>query len=171
MEYIMSIGEWDKISNSDDIMLEKYTESKGFFRNVGLSKVGEIRFYNFTEDRWLENLLTEEYRIYYMKLLCINKGLISTSYREEVPLVSIGDKKHNIPVEDRIKFLYESLSSNTNYNCLGIKYKDLDSRRHFESIFEIDSVAHIDAYAKKQSWFVDDGNDDDGITTFLIKDL
>ena len=106
-----------------------------------------------------------------MKLLCINKGLISTSYREEVPLVSIGDKKHNIPVEDRIKFLYESLSSNTNYNCLGIKYKDLDSRRHFESIFEIDSVAHIDAYAKKQSWFVDDGNDDDGITTFLIKDL
>ena len=122
MEYIMSIGEWDKISNSDDIMLEKYTESKGFFRNVGLSKVGEIRFYNFTEDRWLENLLTEEYRIYYMKLLCINKGLISTSYREEVPLVSIGDKKHNIPVEDRIKFLYESLSSNTNYNYFRIIY-------------------------------------------------
>ena len=164
----MSIGEED--AAGDEIMLKKYTESKGFFRNVGLSKVGEIRFYNNTEGMWFENLLTEEYRVYYMKLLCINKGFISFSYRGEAPLVSIGDKKHNIPVEDRIKFLYESLSSNTNYNCLGIKYKDLDSRRHFESIFEIDSVSRINSYAKEQGWGdVDD--DDDGITTFFIKDL
>lgn len=165
----MSIGEADV--TGDDIMLEKYMESKGFFRNVGLSKVGEIRFYNNTEGTWFENLLTEEYRVYYMGLVCIDKGMLSVTYRGEAPFVSIGDKKHNIPVEDRIKFLYESLSSNSNYNCLGIKYKDLDSRRHFESIFEIDDVARIDAYAKEQSWFVDDNDDDDGITTFFINDL
>lgn len=170
MEYKISISEVEV--TGDDIMLEKYTESKGFFRNVGLSKVGEIRLYNYTEDMWFENLLTEEYRVYYMGLVCTNKGMLSVTYRGEAPFVSIGDKRHNIPVEDRIKFLYEALSSNTNYNCLGIKYKDLDSRRHFESIFEIDDVAHIDAYAKEQSWFVDSGDDDnDGITTFIIKDL
>ena len=169
MEYKMSIGEED--AAGDEIMLEKYMESKGFFRNVGLSKVGEIRFYNNTEGMWFEYLLTEEYRIYYMKLLCINKGSLFTSYRGEAPRISIGDKKHNIPVEDRIKFIYESLGSNTNYNCLGIIYKDPDSRRHFESIFEIDSVSRIDAYAKEQSWFVDDDDDNDGITTFFINDL
>ena len=47
------------------------------------------------------------------------KGL-DFPYRGEAPRISIGDKKHNIPVEDRIKFLYESLSSNTNYNSLGV---------------------------------------------------
>ena len=118
MEYKLSIGEED--AAGDEIMLEKYTDSKGFFRNVGLSKIGEIRFYNNTESMWFENLLTEEYRIYYMKLLCINKGSLFTSYRGEAPRISIGDKKHNIPVEDRIKFLYESLSYNTNYNYLRI---------------------------------------------------
>lgn len=169
MEYKMSIGKEDVAG--DEIMLEKYTESKKFFRNVGLSKVGTIRFYNNTESMWFENLLTEEYRVYYMGLVCTNKGLLSVTYRGEAPLVSIGDKKHNIPVEDRIKFIYESLGSNSNYNCLGIKYKDLDSRRHFESMFEIDDVARIDAYAKEQSWFVDDNDDDDGITTFFINDL
>ena len=169
MEYKMSIGEWDRLSDSDDIMLEKYMESKGFFRNVGLSKVGEIRLYNYTEGTWFENLLTEEYRVYYMKLLCINKGFISFSYRGEAPFVSIGDKKHNIPVEERIKFLYEALGPGAKYNCLGIIYKDLDSRRHFESIFEIDDVARIDAYAKEQGWGSDD-DDNDGITTFSIKD-
>ena len=169
MEYKMSIGEED--AAGDEIMLEKYTESKGFFRNVGLSKVGEIRFYNNTEGMWFENLLTEEYRVYYMKLLCINKGFISFSYRGEAPRISIGDKKHNIPVEDRIKFIYESLCSNSNYNCLGIIYKDLDSRRHFESIFEIDSVSRINSYAKEQSWGDVNDDDDDGITTFFINDL
>ena len=169
MEYKLSIGEED--AAGDEIMLEKYTDSKGFFRNVGLSKIGEIRFYNNTESMWFENLLTEEYRIYYMKLLCINKGSLFTSYRGEAPRISIGDKKHNIPVEDRIKFLYESLGSNSNYNCLGIKYKDLDSRRHFESIFEIDDVARIDAYAKEQGWGDINDDDDDGITTFIINDL
>ena len=164
----MSIGEED--AAGDEIMLEKYMKSKGFFRNVGLSKVGEIRFYNNTEGMWFENLLTEEYRVYYMGLVCTNKGMLSLTYRGEAPLVSIGDKKHNIPVEDRIKFLYESLSSNSNYNCLGIKYKDLDSRRHFESIFEIDDVARIDAYAKEQSWGDVNDDSDDGITTFFIND-
>lgn len=167
----MSISGWDQILNSDDIMLEKYTESKGFFRNTtGPLKVGEIRLYNNTGHMWFEDLLTEEYRIYYMKLLCINKGRISLSYRGEATFVSIGDKKHNIPVEDRIKFLYESLSSNTNYNCLGIKYKDPDSRRHFESIFVIDDVVRINAYAKEHGWNVIYDNND-GIVSFIIKDL
>ena len=157
-------------SAGSEIILEKYMESKGFFRNVsGSSKIGKITLDDLTEDMWIQDFLTEEDEVYYMELGSV-KGH-DFPYRGEAPRISIGDKKHIIPVEDRIKFLYESLSSNTNYNCLGIKYKDLDSRRHFESIFEIDSVAHIDAYAKKQSWFVDDGNDDDGITTFLIKDL
>ena len=164
MEYIMS-----KIS-SLQIRIKKYTESKGFFRNTtGPLKVGEIELFNSTDERRFEDVFIEKCEVYYMELGCING--FDFIYRGEAPRISIGDKKHIIPVEDRIKFLYESLSSNTNYNCLGIKYKDLDSRRHFESIFEIDSVAHIDAYAKKQGWFVDDGNDDDGITTFLIKDL
>ena len=164
----MSIGEED--AAGDEIMLEKYMKSKGFFRNVGLSKVGEIRFYNNTEGMWFENLLTEEYRVYYMGLVCTNKGMLSLTYRGEAPLVSIGDKKHNIPVEDRIKFLYESLSSNSNYNCLGIKYKDLDSRRHFESIFEIDEVSRIDSYAKEQGLGDVNDDDDDDITTFFIND-
>lgn len=152
-----------------DLSLEKHMELKGFFRNVGLSKVGEIRLYNNTGGMWFEDLLTEEYKIYYMGLVCSNKGFLSLSYRGEAPLVSIGDKKHNIPVEDRIKFLYESLGSNTNYNCLGIKYKDPNSRRHFESIFVIDDVARIDAYAKEHGWDVIYDNND-GITTFIIKD-
>ena len=172
MEYKISISGWDYISNSDDIMLEKYTEPKGFFRNTtGPLKAGEIRLHNNTGHMWFEDLLTEEYRIYYMGLVCSNKGFLSLSYRGEAPLVSIGDKKHNIPVEDRIKFLYESLSSNTNYNCLGIKYKDLDSRRHFESIFVIDDVARINAYAKEHGWDVNYDDEDDGITTFNINEL
>ena len=168
MEYKMSIGEADVIG--DDIMLEKYTESKGFFRNVGLSKVGEIRFYNNTECMWFEDLLTEKYRVYYMGLLCTDKGLLSVTYRGEAPFVSIGDKRHNIPVEDRIKFLYESLRSNSNYNCLGIKFKDLDSRMHNEAMFEIDSVSRMDSYAKEQGWG-DVNDDDDDIASFNIDDF
>ena len=162
MEYKIKRSVWG-------VILEKYTEPKGFFRNTtGPLKVGEITLDDGTEDMMIQDFLTKE-KIRYMELGSV-KGF-DFPYRGEAPRISIGDKKHNIPVEDRIKFIYESLSSNSNYNCLGIKYKDLDSRRHFESIFEIDSVSRIDAYAKEQSWFVDDDDDDDGITTFFINDL
>ena len=109
-----------KISEFDDysFTIEKYTEPKGFFRNTtGPLKVGEIRLYDSTEGRWFEDFLTEK-RICYMELGCINGfGLI---YRGEAPRISIGENRYNIPVEERIKFLYEALSSNENYNCLGI---------------------------------------------------
>lgn len=109
-----------KISEFNDysFTIEKYTEPKGFFRNTtGPLKVGEIRLEDFTEGRWFEDFLTEK-RICYMELGCINGfGLI---YRGEAPRISIGENRRNIPVEERIKFLYESLSSNENYNCLGI---------------------------------------------------
>ena len=177
MRYKTSI-KWDRILQADDIMLEKYTEPKGFFRNTtGSLKVGEIRLIYDPSKGWFENLLTEEYRIYYMGLLCTDKGMLAVTYRGEAPFVSIGDKRHNIPVEDRIKFLYESLSSNTNYNCLGIKFKDPDSRMHNESIYEINDVSHSDSYVEEQlpleeqGWFDDDDNDnDDGIASFIIDD-
>jgi len=109
-----------KISEFDDysFTIEKYTEPKGFFRNTtGPLKVGEIRLCDSTEGRWFEDFLTEK-RICYMELGCINGfGLI---YRGEAPRISIGENRYNIPVEERIKFLYEALSSNENYNCLGI---------------------------------------------------
>lgn len=103
------------------IMLEKYTEPKGFFRNTtGPLKVGEIRLDDGTEDMMIHDFLFEDgyYDVYYMELGSV-KGS-DFPYRGEAPRISIGDKKHNIPVEDRIKFLYESLGSNTNYNYLGI---------------------------------------------------
>lgn len=94
------------------IKLEKYTEPKGFFRNTtGPLKVGEITLDDLTEDMWIQDFLTEEDEVYYMELGCV-----------EGPKISIGDKKHIIPVEDRIKFIYESLGSNTNYNYFGIIY-------------------------------------------------
>ena len=135
-----------------DLRLEKYTDPKGFFRNtVGPSKVGEIKIYNSTEDRWLENFLTEEDEVYYMILGCPDDfGLIS---QEGVPLISIGDKEHNISVEDRIKFLYETLSSNTKYECLGIIYKDSNIFGYEKTLFTIDFI----------------GNDD-GIIEFNISD-
>ena len=184
MEYKTSI-DWYSSMQEDEIMLEKYTEPKGFFRNTtGPLKVGEIRLVYDPSKGWFEDLLTEEYRVYYMGLLCTDKGMLSVTYRGEAPFVSIGDKRHNIPVEDRIKFLYESLSSNSNYNCLGIKYKDPDSRRHFESIFEINDISSSDSYEEQdsyaeeqlpleeQGWFDDSDydDDDDDITTFTIDD-
>ena len=109
-----------KISNFNDFAftIEKYTEPKGVFRNTtGPLKVGEIRLCDSTEGRWFEDFLTEK-RICYMELGCINGfGLI---YRGEAPRISIGNKRYNTSVEERIKFLYEALSSNENYNCLGI---------------------------------------------------
>ena len=101
-----------------DVIFEKHMESNGFFRNVsGSSKVGEIAFLDFTE-KGIKNYFTENDKVYYMELGSV-KGL-DFPYRGEAPLISIGDKKHNIPVEDRIKFIYESLGSHTNYNSLGV---------------------------------------------------
>lgn len=141
-----------------DLSLEKYTEPKGFFRNTtGPLKVGEIRLYNSTENGWFEDFLTEEDGTYYMILGCADKfGLI---YRDGVPRISIGasiaigDKKNNIPIEDRIKFLYEGLSSNIKYECLGIIYKNPNIFGSDNTLFRIDF----------------DGNDD-GIATFNISD-
>ena len=135
-----------------EIKLEKYTEPKGFFRNTtGPLKVGEIELFNSTNEGWFEDFLTEEDGTYYMELGSVNGfGLI---YRSEAPQISIGDKKNNIPIEDRIKFLYEALSSNTNFNCLGIIYKDAKLGGYKKSLFEIDF------------------NGDDDIATFNINDL
>ena len=120
-----------------EIRLEKYTEPKGFFSNTtGPLKVGEIELLNSTNEGWFEDFLTEEDGTYYMELGSINGfGLI---YRGKASQISIGDKKNNIPIEDRIKFLYESLSSNSNYNCLGIIYKDTKIGGYKKSLFEID---------------------------------
>lgn len=110
-----------KRSAAAGIILEKYTEPKGFFRNVaGSTKIGEIRLDDLTEDMWIQDFLTEEDEVYYMELGSV-KGF-GFPYHGEAPRISIGDKKHIIPVEDRIKFIYESLSSNTNYNYFGIIY-------------------------------------------------
>lgn len=110
-----------KCSAGGEIILEKYTEPKGFFRNTtGSLKIGKITLDDGTEDMMIHDFLFEDgyYDVYYMELGSV-KGF-DFPYRGEAPRISIGDKKHNIPVEDRIKFLYESLSSNTNYNFLGI---------------------------------------------------
>ena len=110
-----------KSSAAAGIILEKYTEPKGFFRNTtGSLKVGEITLYDSTEDMMIQDFLIEDgnYDAYYMELGSV-KGF-DFPYRGEAPRISIGDKKHSIPIEDRIKFLYESLSFNTNYNSLGI---------------------------------------------------
>ena len=129
MEYIMS-----KIS-SLQIRIKKYTESKGFFRNTtGPLKVGEIELFNSTDERRFEDVFIEKCEVYYMELGCING--FDFIYRGEAPRISIGDKEHNIPVEERIEFLYEALSSNENYNCLAIMHKD-KRRGRKKLLFEI----------------------------------
>ena len=140
-----------RISNRE-IRIDKYTDPKGFFHNTtGSLKVEEIELYNCTENGWFEDFLTEEDGTYYMELGSINGfGLL---YRGKAPRISIGDKKHNIPVEERIKFLYEALSSNYNYNCIGIIYKDTKIGRYKKSLFEIEF------------------GDDDGVVTIYINDL
>ena len=132
-------SEWD----SRVIVIEKYTEPKGFFRNTtGPLKVGGIAIYNSTENGWFEDFLTEEDGVYYMILGCADEfGLIN---HDDVPLISIGDKKNNIPVEDRIEFLYETLNSNTKYECLGIIYKGSDIFVHNSTLFTIDFIGNND---------------------------
>ena len=128
-----------KSSEGGGIIVEKYTEPKGFFRNVtGSSKVGIIRLDDYTNDRKIEDFLTKEDGIYYMNLGCADNVWFIGSYRGEAPQMSIGDNKHNIPVKDRMKFIYESLSSNTNYNCLEIIYKSPDYMMYTKVLFEIE---------------------------------
>ena len=111
MEYKISKFKWN------DVMLEKHMESKGFFRNVsGSSKVGEIALLDFTE-KGIINYFTENDKVYYMELGSVNG--FNFPYRGEASRRFIKNCK-NIPVEERIKFLYEALSSNENYNWLGI---------------------------------------------------
>ena len=135
-----------------DLRLEKYTDPKGFFRNTtGPLKVGEIELYNSTEGGWFEDFLTEEDGTYYMILGCADEfGLID---QDDVPLISIGDKKNNIPVEERIKFLYETLSANTKYECLGIIYKNPNIFGDNSTLFRIDF-----------------NEIDDGVIAFIISD-
>lgn len=129
MEYkISTYGMWE-------LRLEKHTESKGFFRNVGLSKVGEIRLIDQTNGWDIRGFLTENDEIYYAELGCVNSPKFS--HMDETPRISIGDKENIVPVEERLKFIYEALSSNENYNRLTIKRKDPNSGGYFKSLCEI----------------------------------
>ena len=129
MEYkISTFGMWE-------LRIEKHTESKGFFRNVGLSKVGEICLIDQTNGLDIRGFLTENDEIYYAELECVK--IPGFTYQGEAPRISIGDKENIVPVEDRIKFLYEALSSNENYNRLTIKRKDPNSGGYFKSLCEI----------------------------------
>ena len=151
MEYIM-----EEIDDSI-FVIEKHMESNGFFRNVsGSSKIGEIRLGDFTIGGNFSDLFDEDgnYDVYYMGLGCIS-GFSLSSYRGEAPQISIGDKEHNIPVEERIKFLYEALSSNENYNCLVIIYECADHDLFNRDFYEIDKYTVFD----------------DDITTFSINTL
>ena len=140
-----------EISNHE-IRIRKYTDSKGFSHNTADPlKVGEIELYNCTEREWFEDVLTEEDGTYYMELGCI-KGF-GFRYLGKAPQISIGDKKNNISIKDRIKFLYVELSSNYNYNCIGIIYKDTKIGGYKKSLFEIEF------------------GDDDGVVTIYINDL
>ena len=136
-------SEWD----SRVIVIEKHMESKGFFHNAaGSSRVGGIVIYNSTESGWFEDFLTEEDGVYYMIIGFADEfGLI---YRDGAPLIAIGDKKQNIPIEERIKFLYEALSSNMKYECLGIIYKDSNNFvGHNSTLFRIEFAGNDDGIA------------------------
>ena len=151
MKYIM-----EEVDDSV-FAIEKHMESNGFFRNVsGSSKIGEIRLGDFTIGGDFSDLFDEDggYNVYYMEFGCIS-GFGLASYRGEAPRISIGDKEHNIPVEDRIKFLYEALSSNENYNCLVIIYEYADHDLLNRDFYEIDKYTMFD----------------DDIATFSINDL
>ena len=128
MEYkISTYGMWE-------LRLEKHTESKGFFRNVGLSKLGEICLIDQTNGLDIRGFLTKNDEIYYAELECVK--IPGFTYQGEAPRISIGDKENIVPVEERIKFLYEALS-NENYNRLTIKRKDPNSGGYFKSLCEI----------------------------------
>ena len=135
-----------------DLSLEKYMDSKGFFRNAtGPSKIGEIKLHDDTDenDRF-ENLLMDG-EICYIELgrsikFCLNVNEIPN----EIPPISIGDKEHNIPIEERLKFLYESISTAsyhnfTPYNYLTIIYTDHTNMRYKKSLFNI--IIMIDLFA------------------------
>ena len=133
MEYkISTFGMWD-------LRLEKHMESKGFFRNAaGSSKVGEIRLIKEADVFLFEDFLTENDEIYYMELECVK--IPGFTYQSETPQISIGDKENNVPAEERIKFLYEALISNENYNRLTIMRKDPNSSGCFKLLFEINKT-------------------------------
>ena len=124
MEYkVSTFGIWD-------LRLEKHMESKGFFRNAaGSSKVGEIRIIDHTNGCYIRGFLTKNDEIYCVELGCA-----------ESPKISIGNKENIVPAEERIKFLYEALSSNENYNRLTIIRKDPNSGRYFKLLCEIDKA-------------------------------
>ena len=131
MEYKLSTyGMWE-------LRLEKHTESKGFFRNVGLSKVGEICLIDQTNGWDIRSFLTENDEIYYAELGCVK--IPGFTYQGEAPRLSIGDKENIVPSEDRIKFLYEAFA-NANYNRLTIMRKDPNSGGYFKSLYEIDKT-------------------------------
>ena len=137
-----------------EIRLEKHMESKGFFRNAaGSSKVGEIRLLNDTKNRWFEDFITEEDGTYYMEAGRVIR--FSLQHPDEVPQIFIGDNVRNLPIEERIKFLYEAFA-NANYNYLAILHRDPDLGGHKLSLFEI---------TKRVGVF------DDNIATFNINDL
>lgn len=130
-----------------DLSLEKYMDSKGFFRNAtGPSKVGEIKLHDDTDenDRFEDCLM--DWEICYMELW---RSIKIGSNADEIPPISIGDKKNNIPVEERIKFFYESISTNsdhnfTPYNYLTIIYKDHTNMRYEKKLFNI--ITMIDLF-------------------------
>ena len=130
-----------------DLSLEKHMESKGFFRNVsGPSKVGEIKLQDDTDenDRF-ENFLMDG-EICYMELGRSIKFCLSVN---GVSPISIGDKKNNIPVEERLNFFYESISTNlhhnyTLYNYLTIIYKDHTNMRYKKKSFNL--ITMIDLF-------------------------
>ena len=129
MEYkISTSGMWE-------LRLEKHTELKGFFRNVGLSKVGEICLIDQTNGLDIRGFLTKNDEIYYAELECVK--IPGFTYQGEAPRISIGDKENIVSSEERIKFLYEALSYNENYNRLTIRRKDPNSDGYFKSLYEI----------------------------------
>ena len=132
MEYkISTFGMWD-------LRLEKHTESKGFFHNIGSSKVGEIRLVKEASVWQFEDFLTENDEIYYMELKCVKSR--NPSYQSETPRISIGDKENIVPAEERIKFIYEALCYNESYNRLTIIHKSSISGRPIKLLFEIDKA-------------------------------
>lgn len=151
MKYIM-----EEVDDSV-FAIEKHIESNGFFRNAaGSSKIGEIGLVDETTGREFSDLfdVCGNYDVYYMEFGCI-RGFGLASYRGEFPRITIGDKKHNIPVEKRIEFLYEVLSSNENYNCLAIIYAYENNVVLNRDLFEINKYTKFD----------------DDIVTFNINDL
>ena len=132
-----------------DLSLEKHMESKGFFRNVsGSSKIGEIKLQDDTdENNRFEDFLMD-WEICYMELGCSIKFCLNVN---GVSPMSIGDKEHNIPIEERLKFLYESINTNSHhdfthytlYNYLTIIYIDHTNMRYEKKSFNLISMIDL----------------------------